>query len=479
MYAGRVVEAGPTARGAGAPAPPLHDGPRPTPSPISIGRRPAGADRGQPARSARSAAGLPLRAALPVRAAALRTRAEPPLIDARRRPCAPPAGAPARRAVARASPGRRRHGAADRGPRPDQAFPGAAQHAPRRCAAAGRWSAPWTASIFAIGAGESVGLLGESGCGKTTTGAAAAEAGEPTAGEHPVRRASASPRSTGRACAAFAGRRSSCSRIRSMRSIRASRSPRALAEPLHQRRHRARRASRRASRRRCARVRLPDAALSRRLLPASALRRPVAAHRAGARAGAGAGVPGRRRAGLDARRQRARRHPEPDARGARRAGARGALHLATTSRWCATSARARWSCISAASSRRDRPRSRPRAAASLHARAGAGRAGAQRRPVARAAADQRRRRRMRASRRRAAASATAAPCGRALRRGRSAAARGRARPAAPPATSADASSRRGKAMIARAAPSSTRSISRRPGSSSKLSPGNRAGGRRT
>ena len=95
------------------------------------------------------------------------------------------------------------------------------------------------------------------------------------------------------------------------------------------------------------RVGLPARAPARprplsRQVSASAERRPAAERRAGACAGAGAALPGRRRAGVDARCQRARRHPRPDARGARRHGLERRLHLATISPWCVTSASARW-----------------------------------------------------------------------------------------------------------------------------------------
>ena len=70
--------------------------------------------------------------------------------------------------------------AAARGQRPQEAFPGARRPARRR---GGAWSTRSTASRFDIDAGETLALVGESGCGKSTVGRAILRLFEITAGQ--------------------------------------------------------------------------------------------------------------------------------------------------------------------------------------------------------------------------------------------------------------------------------------------------------
>ena len=104
--------------------------------------------------------------------------------------------------------------------------------AARSCATGSARSTPSASVSFAVAPGETLGLVGESGCGKSTTGRAVLQLIKPTSGS--VRfDGDRADRADGTAtCAACAGTFRSSSRIRSPRSTPACPSAQAIAEPL-------------------------------------------------------------------------------------------------------------------------------------------------------------------------------------------------------------------------------------------------------
>jgi ABC-type glutathione transport system ATPase component len=183
----------------------------------------------------------------PARGAAAGLRLRPP--QARQRPLPPGAACccarspPNARTRARAVPGLRRAQCVHREqPRAQQAHaeprsrscPGGSDLA-LRCAAASEGASvqpprrraharPWTAWTLAVHAGEALGLVGESGCGKSTTGLAVLRMLEPTAGSIRVRGRPTSP-----------ARRAASMRALRRRMQMVYQDPSAVAEPAHAR----------------------------------------------------------------------------------------------------------------------------------------------------------------------------------------------------------------------------------------------------
>ena len=171
----------PGARGAGAAAPSLHDGPAQRLPRPAVGCAGAGADQRQPARPQRSATRLPLRAALSLRLGRLRDN---PGVDRRRRHTNSCLGLPARRR-GRFSPQSR---TGSRNMAALVELRDVVKHFPvtRSLGEIVRGQHPAVHALdgvsFDLGAGDAVAIVGESGCGKTTLGRLLLKLAEPTAG---------------------------------------------------------------------------------------------------------------------------------------------------------------------------------------------------------------------------------------------------------------------------------------------------------
>ena len=223
MYAGRIVELGDTADGPRAARPPLHRGPPALGPRAGRGRRRACYSiEGQPPSIYASAAGCPFAPRCPhveprcrggvpagrsigagprrveLLAARVVSRTAAPLLEV------------ARRRASTSRSGARRSSVAASGPS-SRAVDGVS---------------------FALDAGETLSLVGESGCGKTTLARCLLRLEPPTAGAHPVPRARPGRARRARRCASTAPLSRRSSRTRGARSTPACAPATIVGEPL-------------------------------------------------------------------------------------------------------------------------------------------------------------------------------------------------------------------------------------------------------
>ena len=346
MYAGRKVEEAPVGDAVPPPAPPLHAGPpRLGAAARRLARPRAGAaarrDRRHGAVAQGADPGLPFapRCAF----ATDICRREMPAFDEKAPGISPPASTPT------GSPRHEPHGraAAPLCVREDWSSISRSRRA--CCSAPSGRSMRSTASRFDIAEGETLGLVGESGCGKSTAGKTILKLIDPTAGEVRIdgERIDRLTRQRDAALPAPAAGRLP--------------GPLLLAQPAHEVRDivgeplRQSTASRAAasstSGSRSLALKVGLARRGARPLPARILRRPAPAHRHRPRSGAQPEPDHLRRAGLGARRLGAGAGDQPAWATCRTNSASPTSSSPTISRSSSTSATASRSCISARSSR--------------------------------------------------------------------------------------------------------------------------------
>ena len=168
MYAGRIVESGPVRALFKTPRHPYTEALMASVPRMEGARRAPALDRGAAARAASPAAGLSLRAALPLRRAALPHRV--------------PAHVRRRRARTRRPAGGRSHSDRAADPRRGRS----PSTSPSRGACSSRATTGAVKAVdgisFTIGREETLALVGESGCGKTTTARLLLRLEQPTTG---------------------------------------------------------------------------------------------------------------------------------------------------------------------------------------------------------------------------------------------------------------------------------------------------------